>query len=240
VKNRALDGRIALVTGASRGIGRAVSLKLAEKGAHVILIARDVAALKELDDEIKQITGARATLIPIDMLNYKKIDQMGGILFDRFGKLDILIANAGILGSLTPIQHTKSHLWDKVLGTNLTANFRLIRTVDPLLRKSNAGRVIFVTSTVGHIARAYWGAYAVSKAGIEMLGRIYAEEVKTTNIKVNILNPGPIRTKMRAEAMPGENPDSIMLPQAITKEFIRLSAPECDLHGQLIDAQPSS
>lgn len=240
MKKKQLDGRIALITGASSGIGRAVAMRFVEEGAHVILVSRNTAALESLDTAIQNVSGIPATLVPIDLSNFQDIDLMGGALFDRFGKLDIFIGNAGVLGALGPLSHTTSKNWDEVLSVNLTANFRLIRTLDPLLRKSTSGRVIFVTSTVGHKVREYWGAYSISKAGAEMLARIYAAEVKKTDIKVNIINPGKIRTSMRAAAYPGEDKNTVPPPNAITHEFVRLATPECQLHGQLILAKENA
>lgn len=231
-----LEGRIALITGASRGIGRAVALRFAAEGAHLILTARTQGALEELDDEIQKINGGvPSTLVPGDITNYDMIDQMGAAIFERFGKLDILVGNAGLLGQLSPLGHIEPKTWDQVMAVNLTANWRLIRSFDSLLRQSEAGRVIFVTSSVGHVPRAYWGTYAISKAGLEMLSNIYAEETKKSNVRVNLINPGGTRTAMRAEAMPGENPESVKPPEAITEYFVELGEVNCARHGELIE-----
>ena len=231
-----LEGKIALITGASRGIGRAVALRFALEGAHLILTARTQGALEELDDEIQKINGGvPSTLVPGDITNCDMIDQMGAAVFERFGKLDILVGNAGLLGQLSPLSHIEPKKWDQVMAVNLTANWRLVRSFDSLLRQSDAGRAIFVTSTVGHVARAYWGTYAISKAGLEMLANIYAEETKKSNVRVNLINPGGTRTAMRAEAMPGEDPESVKPPESITEYFVELAETSCTRHGELIE-----
>lgn len=231
-----LDGRVALITGASRGIGRAVAKCYAEHGAHVVVTARTQGALEELDDEI-QAVGGSATLVPCDLTDFGVIDQIGAAIFERFEKLDVVVGNAGTLGTLAPLAHLEPKEWQRVLDINLTANWRLIRSVDPLLRASDAGRAIFVSSSVGHQARAYWGTYAVSKAGLEMTAGIYAEETKNTTVRVNMINPGGTRTSMRAAAMPGENPEDVKAPDAITHLFLELASPAYDKTGQMIEAE---
>lgn len=233
-----LQGRLALVTGASRGIGRAIAERYAREGAHVIAIARTQGALEELDDVIKQETGENATLVPLDLTDYDAIDKVGAALYERFGKLDVVVANAGQLGVLGPIYQTKPKVWDDVMAVNLTSVWRLTRSLDPLLRASDSGRAIYLTSSVGHNPRAFWGAYAVSKAGLEMMARTYAEETLKTNIRVNIVNPGATRTGMRAAAMPGENPDTLKTPESIAHVFVDLGAADCTLHGEMIVAEP--
>lgn len=228
-----LDGRIALVTGASRGIGRAVALKFAEQGAHVIITARTQGALEELDDDIRAL-GGQATLVPADITDYETIDRMGAAIYERWGKLDILVGNAGRLGTIGPLNHTTPKEWDAVMATNLTANWRLIRSMDPLLRASDAGRAVFVTSTVGSEPRAYWNAYAVSKAALEHMVRIYAAEVTKTPIKVNLINPGATRTFMREKAMPGEDPLDVKPAEDVTDLFVELASKSCDKSGELI------
>lgn len=224
-----------MITGASRGIGRAVAKCFVEHGAHVILTARTQGALEELDDEIKAMGGS-ATLVPCDLADFDVIDKIGAALYERFGKLDVLVGNAGLLGTLAPISHIEPKEWQKLLDVNLTANWRLIRSLDPLLRASDAGRAIFVTSSVGHQARAFWGTYAVSKAGLEMTAGIYAEETRKTNVRVNLINPGGTRTDMRADAMPGENPETVKAPEAINHLFLELASPAYDNTGQMIQA----
>ncbi len=236
MSDKILQGRIALITGASRGIGRAVAKHFFEQGAHVIITARTQAALEELDDEIRTL-GGEATLIPCDLTDFETIDKIGGAIHERYQKLDILVANAGMLGTLTPMAHIDPKEWQKILDVNLTANWRLIRSLDPLLRSSDAGRAIFSTSTVGHEPRAFWGGYAVSKAALEMAVRIYAEETKKTNLRVNLINPGATRTAMRAQAMPGEVPEDVKPPEAINHLFTELASQACTVHGQLINAK---
>ncbi len=231
--DKILDGRVALITGASRGIGRAVAKHFAEQGAQVVLTGRTQGALEELDDEIRAM-GGHAALVPCDLSDFDVIDQMGAAIYERFGKLDVLVGNAGLLGTLAPITHIEPHEWQKVLDVNLTANWRLIRSMDPLLRASDAGRAIFVTSSVGHQARAFWGTYAVSKAGLEMTAGVYAEETKKTNVRVNLINPGGTRTDMRADAMPGENPEDVKAPEALNHFFLELASPAYDKTGQMI------
>jgi len=232
-----LDGRIALITGASRGIGRAVAKRFALEGAHPILIARNQAALEELDDEIRNDCGVESTLVPFDLKDFDAIDKVGAAMFERFGKLDVMVANAGLLGVLTPVHQIDPKVWDDVMAVNLTACWRLTRSMDPLLRASDSGRAIYVTSTVGHQPRAFWGTYAISKAGLDMMARVYAEETQTTNIRVNIINPGPTRTGMRAAAMPGENPETLKTADSIAHEFVKLAESSCTRHGEMIDAQ---
>ncbi|MCK5446240.1 MAG: SDR family NAD(P)-dependent oxidoreductase [Rhodospirillaceae bacterium] len=234
--SKRLEGRIALITGASRGIGRAVAKRFAREGAHLILTARTQGALEELDDEIQEINGGTpSTLVPADITDFELIDQMGAAVYERFKKLDILVGNAGVLGQLSPLGHIDPKTWDQVMAVNLTANWRLIRSFDSLLRQSDAGRVIFVTSSVGHMARAYWGSYAVSKAALEMLSGIYAEETKKSNVRVNLINPGGTRTAMRAEAMPGEDPQTVKSPEEITDYFVELAEAACQRHGDLVE-----
>ena len=231
-----LSGRVALVTGASRGIGAAVAVRFAAEGAHVVLMARTVGGLEETDDAVRA-AGGTATLIPQDLRKLDELEKLGPALFERFGRLDVLAANAGILGGLTPVAHMAPAKWDEVMTVNVAVNHRLIRTLDPLLRASDAGRAIFVTSGAGSTPRAYWGAYAVSKAALDMMVRIYAEEVRQTNLRVNLLSPGAIRTKMRAEAFPGERPDSLPAPDAITEAFVALAEPACTRHGETVKAR---
>ncbi len=230
-----LDGRVALITGASRGIGAAVAKAYAKAGAHVVLTARNTKALEALDDEIRG-SGGKATLIPLDLLDHDKIDTLGPALAQKFGRLDIFVGNAGMLGTLGPLGHAKANEWDRVIALNLTANFRLIRTLDPLLRASDAGRVILVTSGAAEGFRAYWGAYAVSKAGLEALARSYKAETDKTNIRVNLVDPGRIRTAMRAEAFPGEDPQTLQTPDEIVETFLELANPSCKRHGDRVQA----
>jgi NAD(P)-dependent dehydrogenase (short-subunit alcohol dehydrogenase family) len=229
-----LADRFALVTGASRGIGAAVALALAKSGAHVIALARTVGGLEELDDNI-QAAGGSATLVPLDLKDFAGIDRLGGVIHERYGRLDIMVGNAGILGPLSPIGHVEPTAWDDVLAINVTANFRLLRSMDPLLRRAAAGRVVFVTSGVAASARAYWGPYAVSKAALETLARTYANETSGSQVRVNLVNPGPIRTRMRAQAMPGEDPASLQPPDEISARIVELCLPGFSETGRLYD-----
>ena len=235
-----LAGRIALVTGASRGIGYATALALAKAGAHIVALARTVGGLEELDDAIKA-AGGSATLVPLDLKDYQGIDRLGLALHERFGRLDVLVGNAGILGPLSPLDHVEATAWDEVMAINVTANWRLIRSVDRLLKRSDAGRVVFVSSGVAAMALAYWGPYAVSKAALEALARTYAAETATTNVRVNLFTPGPIRTRMRAQAFPGEDPESLPPPEHICETMVRLAEPSHVGNGQWIgpDGQAS-
>jgi len=233
-----LKGRIALVTGASRGIGRAVALRFAGEGAHVVALARTREDLESLDDAINEM-GATATLVPLDVTDGPGIDRLAESLFKRHGRLDILVGNAAILGLLSPIGHFVPSVWSRVIEVNLTANWRLIRSFDPLLRASDAGRAVFVTSGVGHKVVPFWGAYAVSKAGLEMLVKTYAAETEKTTLRVNIVNPGAVRTEMRAKAMPGEDPESLIRPEAMVDVFVQLSLVSCRHHGEVVTAQLS-
>ncbi|WP_342362227.1 SDR family NAD(P)-dependent oxidoreductase [Terrarubrum flagellatum] len=230
-----LKDRIAVVTGASRGIGRAVALELARKGAHVIALARTVGGLEELDDEIKQ-AGSSATLVPVDVKDYAAIDRLGAAINERWGKLDILVGNAGMLGPLTPLGHVDPKQWDEVMAVNVTANWRLIRSLDPLLQLSDAGRVVMMSSGAARNLRAYWGPYSVSKAALEAMTRVYAAETReTTKIKVMLVNPGPLRTRMRAAAMPGEDPMTLKTPEDLTPKVIELCLPSWSETGALYD-----
>jgi NAD(P)-dependent dehydrogenase (short-subunit alcohol dehydrogenase family) len=228
------EGKLALITGASRGIGRAVALGMAGEGAHVILAARRVGALEELDDEIRAL-GGTATLVKIDLTDGEKVDALGPTIHERWGKLDILIGNAGLLGPLSPLPHIPTDSWHTVFNVNLHANWRLIRTCDPLLRNADAGRAIFVTSGAAAAKRAYWGAYSVSKAALEALAKTYAHEVANTNVRVNLINPGPVRTNMRAQAFPGEDPATLPAPDELVSLFLELALPDQAANGEVFD-----
>ena len=232
--DKPLAGRLALVTGASRGIGRAVSLGLAKAGAHVVLLARTVGGLEELDDDIRA-AGGTATLVELDLKRSDKLDALGPTILQRWGKLDILVANAGILGPLSPLGHITSDAWREVIDINLNANWHIIRSVDPLIRRSDAGRAIFVSSGAAMARNAYWGPYSASKAGLEALAKTWALELAETPAKVNIVNPGPIRTGMRAKAFPGEDPTTLKTPADIAPLFLRLADPSFDQSGKIFD-----
>lgn len=228
-----LKGRVTLVTGASRGIGYQAALALAKSGSHIIATARTQGGLEDLDDAIKAI-GGETTLVPMDLKQFDGIDQLGSIINERWGKLDGLFGNAGVLGEITPAPHTVPKTFDDVMAVNLTANYRLIRSLDPLLRASDAGRALFVTSGVAASRRAFWSAYAASKAGLEAFVQCYAEEVETTNLKVNLLNPGATRTQMRAKAMPGEDPATLPNPSDIAPLITDMLSPSYDKNGEII------
>ncbi len=223
-----LSGKVALVTGASRGIGRAASLALAGAGAHVLALARTVGGLEELDDDITK-AGGKASLIPADLTEFETLDQLGPALSKRFHKLDILVLNAGVLGELAPLPDISAKAWRRVFDTNVEANWRLLKTLDPLLRASGNARVAVITSRIGgEIARPFWGAYAASKAALEMLAKTYAEEAKQAGVRVAIIDPGAMRTKMRAEAMPGEKPETLPDPSEIAPVVLRAVSPDYD------------
>jgi NAD(P)-dependent dehydrogenase (short-subunit alcohol dehydrogenase family) len=222
-----LSGRIALVTGASRGIGAAAAKAYAAAGAHVVLLARTVSGLEAVDDDIKA-AGGKATLIPFDLRKLDELEALGPMLADRFGKLDILAANAGLLGTLTPIAHSKMKEWQDAMTVNVMANVQLIRTLDPLLRASDAGRAIFTVSGLGINATAYWGAYSVSKAALIMLARTYAAETEKTNVRVNMISPGPVDTDMLSHAFPGGYQGrDLRKPEDIAPLFLELASPVC-------------
>jgi NAD(P)-dependent dehydrogenase (short-subunit alcohol dehydrogenase family) len=227
-----LSGRVALITGASRGIGAAVAKAYAKAGAHVVALARTLGALEALDDEIRQAGGA-ATLMPCDLRDLDALDNLGPLLAQKFGRLDIFVANAAMLGTLTPLPHVKSGEWAKVMDVNLNANLRLVRTLDPLLRASDAGRAIFVTSGAAS-GIAYWSAYGVSKAALECMAMTWAAETKLTNLRINLIDPGIVRTALRAEAFPGERPDDVQAPDRVCGLFLDLASPQCHRHGERI------
>jgi NAD(P)-dependent dehydrogenase (short-subunit alcohol dehydrogenase family) len=228
-----LKGRIALVTGVSRGIGRAVARELARRGAHIVATARTVGGLEDLDDEIRAFGGA-ATLLPLDLRSGDQIDKLGPTIYQRWGHLDILVGNAGLLGPLSPLPHVTADAWDTVMRVNLEANWRLIRTLDPLLQRAEAARVVFVSAEAAHGAHAYWGPYAVSKAGLEALARTYADEVARSNVRVNIIDPGPTRTAMRTKAFPGEEPSTVPPPESVAAVIADMVGPGETRNGQLI------
>jgi NAD(P)-dependent dehydrogenase (short-subunit alcohol dehydrogenase family) len=230
-----LTGRVAVVTGASRGIGAAAAKALAAAGAHVVLVARTVGGLEEVDDAIRS-AGGGATLVPQDLRKLDEIDRLGPALAERFRRCDVLVANAAMLGDLSPVAASDPEVWDRTMLVNVTANHRLIRTLDPLLRGSDAGRAVFVTSGVGQRVTPYWGAYAVSKAALEMMVRLYAAEVANTPLRVNLLSPGATRTRMRAAAFPGEDAGTLKTPEAISGLFVDLCSPACARHGEIVRA----
>ena len=229
-----LNGRVALVTGASRGIGYHIARLLAASGAHVIAVARTVGGLEELDDEITK-AGGSATLVPLDLTDMEEIDRLGGAIHERWGKLDVLAANAAVLGVISPIGHVEAKVFDKVMAVNVTATWRLIRSVDPLLRLSDAGRAIVMSSSSAHSCRAFWGPYAASKAAVEALARSWADETRNMALRVNSVNPGATRTAMRAQAMPGEDPSTLPDPADVAAKIVPLASPGLTETGMLFD-----
>jgi NAD(P)-dependent dehydrogenase (short-subunit alcohol dehydrogenase family) len=231
-----LTGQVAVVTGASRGIGAATAKLLAAQGAHVVLIARTVGGLEEIDDEIRA-AGGTATLVPLNLSELDRIDPLGPQLFQKFGRVDILVGNAGLLGTLGPLSHHDAKLWDEVMRVNVSANWRLIRTLEPLLRRADAGRAVFVSSAAALNARAYWGAYATSKAALEMMVKTWAAELVETKVRVNLLDPGRTRTAMRAQAFPGEDPNTLPSAETIAALFLPFLLPACTRHGEVVAVQ---
>src|SRR5580704_14534747 len=229
-----LADRIALVTGASRGIGRATALALARAGAHVVAVARTVGGLEELDDAIRRLGGS-ATLVPLDMRDYDGIARLAAALDERYHRVDVLIGNAGIGGPSSPLGHVEPKAWDDVMAVNVRANWQLIRHFEPLLRASDAGRAVFISSGAAHNARAYRGPYGVSKAALEALARTFAAETASTNIRVNVFNPGPTRTRMRAAIMPGEDPMTLPPVEDVAEKIVALALPSVTETGMLYD-----
>ncbi len=230
---RQLAGRIALITGAARGLGAAIAKQFAAEGADLVLVDRLQGGLEEVDDAVRA-TGAKATLVPLDLAATNGIEELGAAVARRFGRLDVLVGNAAVLGTLGPTNHMDTAVWERTVAVNLTANWRLIRSFDPLLRESESPRAIFFTSIAARNVVPYWSAYAATKAALEMLVMTYAGEVARTKIRVNLVDPGYIRTPLRAEAYPGENPDQHPPPEAVAGVFVELAATSCERHGQRV------
>jgi NAD(P)-dependent dehydrogenase (short-subunit alcohol dehydrogenase family) len=241
-----LAGRVALITGASRGIGAAVARRFAAEGAHVVLVARTTGGLEETDDAIRaEAAAARrepvpATLVPMDLANGAEIDQMALAVAERFGRLDVLVGNAGIFGPVTPTPQVDPEAWDRAFAVNLTANFRLIRAFEPLLRASDAGRAIFLTTGATRHLPAYRACYGISKLALEALVSVWAKETEKSNIRVNLIDPGGLRTEMHAEAFPGFDPMDFPLPETVTGVFVDMAEPACTRHGETVRAQPNA
>ena len=234
-----LASRIALVTGASRGIGYATARALAKAGAHIVAIARTQGGLEELDDEIRK-DGGSATLVPLNLTDFDGIARLGAALHERHGKLDILVGNAGVAGPSSPLGHIDLKAWNEVIAVNVTANFQLIRCMEPLLRQSDAGRAVFVTSAAASKASAYLGPYAASKAALETLARAWAQETAATSIRVNLFDPGPIRTRMRATLMPGEDPTTLDTAEQVAEFIVPMCAPDWTETGKFYDYKTRS
>jgi NAD(P)-dependent dehydrogenase (short-subunit alcohol dehydrogenase family) len=232
--SKSLTNRIALVTGASRGIGYATARALARQGAHIIAVARTQGGLEELDDEIRK-DGGSATLVPLSVTDSDGIARLGAALHERHGKIDILVGNAGVAGPSSPLGHIDLKPWNDVIAVNITANFQLIRCMEPLLKASDAGRAVFITSGVANKAIAYLGPYAASKAALETLVRVWAAETASTPIRVNLFSPGPIRTRMRATVFPGEDPMTLDTPEQAAEFIVPMCAPDWSETGKLYD-----
>lgn len=229
-----LSGKIALVTGASRGLGRAIALELARRGAQVVTTGRTAGALEALDDEI-QAMGGQSTISPFDLAAADGIERLAAVIGQRWGRLDILAGNAGSLGDLTPVSDISAKIWNEAFALNVTANWRLIRAFDPHLRASGAGRAVFITSGAAQAAKPFWGLYAATKAALEQLVLTYANETKASTLRVNLVSPGPLRTAMRAKAMPGEKPESLRPPEAIAPAIADMLSPDETRTGQIVD-----
>jgi len=232
--SKPLADRIALVTGASRGIGAAIALELAKAGAHIVAVARTNGGLEELDDKIRA-AGGTATLVPLDMKDFEGIARLALALNERYQRLDIMIGNAGILGTLSPLDHIEPKEWADVFAVNVTANWQLIRCMDPLLKRSSAGRALFMTSAVAYKGRAYWGLYSATKAALDAMVRSYAAECASTNVRANVFSPGPTRTRMYLTAFPGVDPNTLPTPEEVAAKIAPLCLPERDENGQFYD-----
>ena len=230
-----LQGSVALVTGASRGIGAATAIELARLGAHVVITARTQGGLEETDDAIRAVGGA-ATLLPLDLADGEQVDAIGPSIYQRFGRLDVLLHCAGALGRLTPVAHIMPNDWADVLAVNLSAAWRLIRTCDPLLRNAEAGRAVFVSDAHAGTPHAYWGAYGATKAGMQHLVLTWAEELRITRVKVNVFVPGPTATRLRAHAMPGEDQTTLPKPADVAPGIAALCLPSETRHGDIVRA----
>jgi NAD(P)-dependent dehydrogenase (short-subunit alcohol dehydrogenase family) len=234
-----LKGKVVLVTGASRGIGYQAALEAGRRGAHVIALARTVGGLEELDDEIKR-AGSETTLVPLDLRDGEGIDRLGQAIFERWGHLDGLVANAGVLGTITPLAHLDVKDFDQAIAVNVTANYRLIRSMDLPLRKAAAGRAVFVSSQSSQSAKPFWGLYAATKAALEAMVKSYAQELSTSPATANVFWPGAVRTAMRAKAYPGENPDTLPHPREIAPRLVDMIEPSMMATGSVYDNRDGS
>ena len=234
-----LAGKVALITGASRGIGAAIAERFASEGAHLVLAARTVGGLEEVDDRVRA-AGGSATLVPLDLREFGKIDELGAALYGRHGRLDILVGNAAEFGVFSPLGDIDPKLWGEIIDLNLTANWRLIRAMGPLLRAAPCGRAIFLTSRLARDAPPYYGPYAIAKAGLETLVRIYAGEMARTAVRANLLDPGIVRTRLRATIFPGEDPETLPGPESVAEAVLELALPECMRNGEIVTVAPRS
>lgn len=232
-----LTNRIALITGASRGIGAAVAARFAREGAQLILLSRDAKGLEATDDAVRAAGGNSATLVPIDLAEFGQIEELSRMVQARFGKLDILVGNAGVLGEIAPVAHSDLSVWQHTFAINVTANIQLIRCFDPLLAQSDAPRAMFVTSGITEAIYPYWNAYAASKCALDMAVKLYAAENAKSALRANLISPGIVRTRMRAQAMPGEDPETLTQPEAITDIFVKLASPALKETGEIFYAQ---
>lgn len=231
-----LTDRLVLITGASRGIGAAVAKRFAAEGAQLILVARTTGGLEGVDDAIRATGGHPATLVPLDLHSFDAIDELAGVLHQRFGRIDAVVGNAAVLGTLGPVAYTETRVWADVFAVNVLANQRLLHAFDPLLRQSASGRAIFTTSGISRVNRAYWGAYAASKAALEAMVLMYAAEMARSSVRVNLVDPGVVRTRLREQAYPGEARDSLPAPEAVTEPFVLLAEAGCSRHGDILNA----
>jgi NAD(P)-dependent dehydrogenase (short-subunit alcohol dehydrogenase family) len=234
MSDKPLTDKIALVTGASRGLGAALAVHLAKAGAHIVAVARTEGGLEELDDRIQE-AGGSATLVPLDLKDSEGIARLALALNERYGRLDVLVGNAGILGPLSPLDHVEPKSWDEVMAVNVTANWQLIRCMNALLVRSDAGRAVFLTAGAANRGRAYWGPYATSKAALEALVRTYAAETEITNVRANLFSPGPTRTRMYAKAFPGIDPDTLATADEVSKAIVPLCTADCAESGKIYD-----
>ena len=232
-----LSDRLVVVTGASRGIGYFVAKTAAAQGAHVVALARTVGGLEELDDEIKSGGVGGATLVPLDVTDGPGIDRLGAALAERWGRCDAMIANAGVLGTISPIGHIEAKVWENVMAVNVTAVWRLARTLEPLLHRTENSRALLLSSGAAHSCKPFWGAYAASKAAVEAMARVWAKESERTPLRVNCVNPGATRTQMRAKAMPGEDPSTLPEPADVARSIVALLDPAIDRNGDIYDVR---
>ncbi len=235
-----LVDKVALITGASRGIGAAVAKRFAQEGAHVILISRNISELKQIDDQIKEF-GGNATLVQLDLLEFINIKELAGSISTKFEAIDILVASAAMLGELCPLQDYDSEIWKSIVDTNFSANWYLIKNLDPLLKRAKAGRAIFITSDVGSSPTLYpyWGPYAASKAALEAMVKVYATETKHTTLCINMIQPGPINSGIYKQAFPGQDTSELPLPEELTDKFVELASENCNVTGEVFKLNPS-